>query len=68
VIEDCDKFSEKSIDIGFSVKLLPVLERNVSELLKELLLLKVIDLLSFLTVALGIESDELKKQVLADLH
>ena len=68
MIEDCDKFSEKSIDIGLSVKLLPVLERNVSELLKELLLLKVIDLLSFLTVALGIESDELKKQVLADLH
>lgn len=68
VIEDNHMFLEKLGQIFLGVQLLPVGQAVGGEGIKHLSLLKVVHFLGLLRVPLLVESDELQKQVLPNLH
>jgi len=53
--------------IFLRVEIEPIFEAKSAELVKHLLLLEKVDLLSLLTIALSVQSNELEEEVLADL-
>jgi hypothetical protein len=53
--------------VFLSVEIEPIFEAKSAEFVKHLLLLEKVDLLSFLAIALSVQSDELEEEILANL-
>ena len=67
MIQDYNLVLEHLLDILFCIQVEPIFQPQPAELMIHLLLLKEIDLLCLLAIALFIQSHELQEQVLSNL-
>ena len=67
MIKDDHLVLEHLLNVLFCVKVEPVFKTDSAKLVVHLLLLKEVNLLSLLTVALRVQANELKQQVLSNL-
>jgi len=67
VVKHCHKFSKESVDIFFSIQVLPVFQPESWKFLEQLSFLEEIHFLGLLVVPLCILLDEFKQQILSDL-